>query len=296
MIEVSDLRHAFNKPVLEGVSFSVGAGEIVGYLGPNGAGKSTTIRILCGMLAPTSGHVRVLGLDPAAEPTKVKALIGYVPESGALYETFSPLEYLTLIGRLHGLTDALIEDRATRMLDAFDLRGKRETRMTGFSKGMKQKVVLVAALLHDPQVLFLDEPLNGLDAASTVTVKETMRGLARLGKTIFWSSHLMDVVERVADRVIVLDHGHVVADGPITELRARSGDKTLEELFQRLTHGDEAKGRAEAIVDVLSGATHAPGPAVGATSAPASTNTTAGPAPAGPAPDSDGSPPPTGAS
>jgi ABC-2 type transport system ATP-binding protein len=251
MIEVDDLRHSYAKPVLEGVSFRVGAGEVVGYLGPNGAGKSTTLRILAGMLVPASGRVRVAGLDPLVEPTKVKAVIGYVPESGALYETFSPIEYLTLIGRLHGLADALVEDRSRRMLEAFDLGGKRSMRMTSFSKGMKQKVVLVAALIHDPKVLFLDEPLNGLDAASTVTVKETIRRLAAMGKTVFWSSHLMDVVERVADRVIVIDRGHVVADGTIADLRARTGDATLEDVFQRLTHGDEARGKAEAIADAL---------------------------------------------
>jgi ABC-2 type transport system ATP-binding protein len=259
MIEVEGLRHAYGtKAVLDGVSFRVGPGEIVGYLGPNGAGKSTTIRILLGLLEPLEGTVRVLGLDPAAEPQRVRSMVGYVPESGALYETLTPVEYLTLVGRLQGLEEAATAARAEELLGAFDLRVVSGKRMTTFSKGMKQKVVIAASLIHAPRVLFLDEPLNGLDANATVTVKEVIRGLAARGTTVFYSSHLMDVVERVSDRVIVIDRGRVVADGDVAALRARSGDATLEALFQRLTSGDAAGGGASRILDAIGGAARGP--------------------------------------
>jgi ABC-2 type transport system ATP-binding protein len=252
MIEVDDLRHAYGgKTVLDGVSFRVAPGEVVGYLGANGAGKSTTIRILTGMLVPTSGFVRVLGLEPAASPREVKALVGYVPESGALYESLTPREYLAVVGRLRSLDPEVAERRGERFLDALGLEGERDARMTGFSKGMKQKVVVAASLLHDPKVLFLDEPLNGLDANTTVTVKEVIRGLSERGTTVFYSSHLMDVVERVSDRVIILDQGRVVADGSASALRAGTGDATLEGLFSRLTAGDEVHDRAAGILGAL---------------------------------------------
>jgi ABC-2 type transport system ATP-binding protein len=254
MIEVEGLRHAYGaKVVLDGVSFRVAPGEVVGYLGPNGAGKSTTIRILLGMLRPSFGTVRVLGLDPAAEPEKVRALVGYVPESGALYETFSPTEYLTLVGRLQRLREEAIAVRAAELLAAFGLGPVASKRMTTFSKGMKQKVVIAASLLHSPKVLFLDEPLNGLDANATVMVKEVIAGLAARGVTVFYSSHLMDVVERVSDRVIILDKGRVAADGSFATLRAGSGDATLEALFQRLTAAADRHDGATRVLDALGG-------------------------------------------
>ncbi len=251
MIVVEDLHHAFAKPVLNGVSFTVEPGEVVGYLGPNGAGKTTTLRILCGMLRPASGTVRVAGFDPLEEPLEVRSRIGYVPESGALYESLTPIEYLTLIGRLHGLADDMVRERADHFLSGFGILRNRSGRMSTFSKGMKQKVVITAALLHDPEVVFLDEPLNGLDANATVAVKEVVRGLAERGRTVLYSSHLMDVVERVSDRVIIIDGGSVVADGSASELRTRSGDSTLEALFSRLTADDDQRMRARGILDVL---------------------------------------------
>ena len=261
---VEDLKYAYDKPVLDGVSFRVARGEIVGYLGPNGAGKSTTIKILLGMLAPQSGVVRVLGLDPVRDPMGVRTAVGYVPESGALYETLSPREYLTVVGRLRGLPADVVESRCSTFLDAFGLLPQRDQRMTSFSKGMKQKVVIIAALLHDPRVLFLDEPLNGLDANATLVVKDVIKGLAGKGTTVFYSSHLMDVVERISDRVVILDHGRVVADGSFATLRAGSGDASLEALFARLTAPSESEANAGRILHALDGsdgAERATGPA-----------------------------------
>jgi len=252
MIEVANLSHAYGtKRVLDGISFTVAPGEVVGFLGPNGAGKSTTIKLLLGILAPTGGTVRVAGLDPAVDGVAVKTLTGYVPESGALYDTFTPREYLTMVGRLRGVPDDVALARARRTLDAFDLDGKLDARMTGFSKGMKQKVVIAASLLHDPRVLLLDEPLNGLDANSTIVVKDVVRGLASRGTTVLYSSHLMDVVERVSERVLILDGGRIVADGRLDDLKARAGDGTLEALFRRLTAGDVGRERAAGVLDAL---------------------------------------------
>ena len=254
MIEVEQLTHAYGpKVVLRGISFKVAAGEVVGFLGPNGAGKSTTLKLLLGILAPSGGSVRVGGLIPSAAGLAVKAMTGYVPESGALYETFTPREYLTMVGRLRGLTDRQVRDRATEALAALDLGDKLDTRMTGFSKGMKQKVVFVAAILHDPRLLLLDEPLNGLDANSTIVVKDVVRGLAARGTTVLYSSHLMDVVERVSERVLILDGGRLVADGRLDELKARAGDGTLEALFHRLTAGDIGADRAAHVLRALHG-------------------------------------------
>lgn len=260
-VVVEGLVHAYEKPVLEGVSFRVRRGEIVGYLGPNGAGKSTTIKILLGMLAPHAGAVRVLGTDPVADPMRVRAAVGYVPESGALYETLTPREYLTLVGRLRRLPRELVEARLATLLEAFGLVAQRDARMTTFSKGMKQKVVIAAALLHDPQVLFLDEPLNGLDANATLVVKDVVRGLAAKGTTVFYSSHLMDVVERVSDRVLILDHGRIVADGSFAALKAGSGDASLEALFARLTAPAEGEAMAGKILRSLEGGPPPEGPA-----------------------------------
>ncbi len=261
---VEGLKHAYEKPVLDGVSFEVARGEIVGYLGPNGAGKSTTIKILLGMLAPKEGTVRVLGFDPVRDPMAVRTAVGYVPESGALYETLSPREYLRVVGRLRGLAEDVVESRSATFLDAFGLLAQRDQRMTSFSKGMKQKVVIVAALIHDPKVLFLDEPLNGLDANATLVVKDVIKGLASKGTTVFYSSHLMDVVERISDRVVILDHGKVVADGSFATLKAGSGDASLEALFARLTAPSESEANASKILhalDASSGADRPTGPA-----------------------------------
>ena len=260
MIEVEHLGHAFHgMAVLKDVSFQVRAGEVVGYLGPNGAGKTTTLKILLGLVRPLLGRVRVFGLEPATNAVEVRSRLGYVPESGALYESLTPEEHLAFVGRLHRLPEALIRERTATFLEAFGLLGKARTRMTGFSKGMKQKVVLAAALIHDPELLLLDEPLTGLDANATLTVKEVLRGLAERGRTVLYSSHLMDVVERVTHRVIILDHGAIVADAAPEELRARTGDASLEGVFSRLTGGDDAQASSRGILDALGGpSSHAP--------------------------------------
>ena len=227
------------------VSFAVSRGELFGLIGPNGAGKTTTVKILTGMLSGYGGQARVCGFDVAAQPLEVKRRIGYVPESAALYDALTPREFLQFIGRLYGLTDSEIWRRAFEMLDLFGLTRELDDRMSTFSKGMRQKVLIVAGLIHNPQVIFLDEPLSGLDANSVVIVKEVITRLARHGKAIFYCSHVMDVVERICDRITIINDGRIIADGTFEQLQTQSKAASLERIFTQLT----SAGGHEAVAD-----------------------------------------------
>ena len=250
-IQIEGLRVRFEaREVLQGIDLVVPAGKVLGYIGPNGAGKTTTIKVLIGMLPRFVGRVRVAGIDVREEPTLVKRRIGYVPETGALYESLTPLEHLTLIGHLHGLPEARTRAKATELFRLLDLP-RLHSRMATFSKGMKQKVLLVAGLIHNPEVLFLDEPLSGLDANATLVVKELIAGLARAGRTVFYSSHLMDVVERVSDRIVILNEGRIVADGSFEELRAGLHESSLERIFSQLTSEGEQASVAGQLLRVI---------------------------------------------
>ena len=223
------------KQVLCGIDLDVPRGQVLGYLGPNGAGKSTTVKIMIGMLDGFSGQVSVCGHDVLQEPLAVKQRIGYVPEVGALYDALTPLEFLRFVGRLYGLATDEVERRSREMLGLFGLSTELDNRMSSFSKGMRQKVLIVAGMVHNPDVLFLDEPLSGLDANAVVTVKEIIGQLARRGKTIFYCSHVMDVVERVCDRIVIISGGRVIADGTFEQLQASSTEASLERIFTQLT-------------------------------------------------------------
>jgi ABC-2 type transport system ATP-binding protein len=253
VIRIRDLTMRYGeKPVLHGIDLDVTPGQVLGYIGPNGAGKSTTVKILIGVLRGFGGQVSVCGHDVAADPLAVKRRIGYVPESAALYEMLTPMEFLRFVGRLHGLQERDVERRGRQTLDLLGLGAEADHRIATFSKGMRQKVLITAGILHNPDVLFLDEPLSGLDANAVVTVKELIAGLAQRGKTIFYCSHVMDVVERVADRIIIIDRGRVIADGTFAELRARIGhDGSLEHIFTRLTGSGEHEEVASRIIDAI---------------------------------------------
>ena len=229
------------------IDLVIPSGQLVGYLGPNGAGKSTTVKMLTGMIAPTSGRAEIYGLDVRQQSTEVKRLIGYVPESGAVYETLTGREYLEMVGRLYGLDDALIRDRIAKFADFFELARDTVDRkaLATYSKGMRQKVVISAALIHNPRVIFFDEPLNGLDASTQLMFKTLIKNLAAEGKTILYCSHILDVVERTCDRIVIIDHGRVVADGTLAELRAASGEGSLERIFNKLTAHTDLEERAE---------------------------------------------------
>lgn len=256
VLRVSGLKKSFRKgkeelQVLKGIDMEIGAGEVIGYLGSNGAGKSTTVKIMCGLLEDYSGEVNVLGYDLRKNDIEIKKRIGYIPENAIMYEHLTPMEYLEFIGTLYGLERADVTKKAEELLLLFEMRDHANERMVSFSKGMKQKIHIISGLLHNPEVIFMDEPLNGLDASAVIIVKEMIARLAREGKTIFYCSHLMDVVEKIATRVILLNEGKIIANGTVGELMEQAGVHSLENLFTRLIGGAGQPDTAEQMVDVL---------------------------------------------
>ena len=252
MIQVEQLTKTYGETVaLQSISFTVPEGQVCGYLGPNGAGKSTTVKILTGVLRPTAGRVVVAGFDVSQEPLEVKRRVGYVPETGAVYSTLSPNEYLALVGALHNLEPEITAERSQRLLQLFKIEDAVDRRLDTLSKGMRQKVVIAAALLHDPEVILFDEPLSGLDANAARTVKDIVRGLADRGKPILYCSHILDVVERLCERVIILDRGTIVADGSPSELISAAQQDTLETVFRALTTTKDHQELAEAFLDTV---------------------------------------------
>ena len=252
MIETSHLCKKFDsKEVVHDLSLLVREGEIFGFLGPNGAGKSTTVKMLTGMIFPTSGTARICGFDIAAQPVEVKKRIGYVPESGALFESLTGWEYLHLIADLHHLETALADKRIEEFLTLFGLWEERGSRLQQYSKGMKQKVLISAALIHNPPVLFLDEPLNGLDANAALVFKELMRKFSAQGKTIFFTSHTLDVVEKICSRIVIIDKGVVIAEGTGASIAQSAGRTTLEEAFSALTGMKDARDSAQDFLEAL---------------------------------------------
>jgi ABC-2 type transport system ATP-binding protein len=238
-------------PALHALSFRATPGEILGLLGPNGAGKTTTVRILTGIIPASAGQARVAGFDVATSPLEVKRRIGYVPESGAMYETLTPDEYLDLVAALHHLDRSVARRRVTELFGLFELLQVRRQRLFELSKGTKQKVLVAAALVHNPEVLFLDEPLNGLDANAAAILKELLRGLAAEGRTILFCSHVLDVVERMCTRILVLRAGRWTAEGTAQELMASAGASSLDEAFSRLTGAPPPRQRAADFLDAF---------------------------------------------
>jgi ABC-2 type transport system ATP-binding protein len=230
------------------------AGQLIGLLGPNGAGKSTTIKMLMGMLPPTSGTASVGGFDVVKNPLEVKRIAGYVPESAAVFEALTGWEYLNLVAALHRIPESEAALRIERFGAFFDLSPLvlQAKRLGGYSKGMRQKVVVTAALLHNPRIVFLDEPLEGLDANAALMLKTLISSLAREGTTIVYCSHVLDVVERMVERVLIVHHGRVIADGTVSQILARVGVTSLEQAFNELTATRDLLQRAEDFARVLS--------------------------------------------
>jgi ABC-2 type transport system ATP-binding protein len=253
-IQVSNLSRRYGDLVaVDNISFAVQPGEILGYLGPNGAGKSTTVKMLIGLLAPTSGEILYDGLDLRAHALELKQRMGYVPETHALYESLTGAEYLQLIGRLYHLDEAVLARKVAEFFRLFQLEDAMHQRLAAYSKGMKQKVLLSAALIHNPDIVFLDEPLSGLDANSMLLVKELIRELAEQGKTIFYCSHVLDVVERLCQRVIIIDHGHIVADADVSRLKTMTAQGSLEGVFKQLTDPSDLEETARAFGNLVAG-------------------------------------------
>lgn len=249
MIALHELTKVFGgKTAVDRLSLEIPGGQIVGFLGPNGAGKSTTLKMLTGMLRPTSGTAVIAGHDLLADPLAVKRSVGFVPESGALYESLTGLEYLRMVAALYGIGADQADARIREFIQFFELTWDTLTdKLLGaYSKGMRRKAVIISALLHNPPVIFFDEPLDGLDANAAVGFKALIQTLARQGRTVVYSSHILDVVERVCDRVVIINEGKLTLDGSPAELREAHGGISLEEIFTRLTGGDQLRERAEA--------------------------------------------------
>ena len=223
---------------LNNVSFTVNPGEIVGLIGPNGAGKSTLMKIAVGILKPTSGTVRVSGHDIVQDPEAAKRLIGYVPENPSLYTALTASEFLRFVGKIRGVDDAALEERVSESLRTFSLADKADALLGSLSKGMKQKVALIAATLHDPDVLILDEPLTALDPKTQAFVHGWIRSQGAGGKTVLLSTHNLEVVQDYATRIVIIDRGNVIATGGLEDLRRLAqtrGDARLDEVFLKLT-------------------------------------------------------------
>jgi ABC-2 type transport system ATP-binding protein len=237
--------------VLHRISFTLGRGEIVGLLGPNGAGKSTTIKIIAGILAAGAGTVLVAGLPLPERAVDVKQRIGYVPEAAALFESLTGQEFLELMGRLHDVPEETLDTRIRDILATFELTSDRESRLDTYSKGMRQKILIGAALLHNPELILLDEPLSGLDVNAAIMIKDLIAALAADGKTILYSSHVLDVVEKICDRALIIHKGHLIAEGTVESLKASTGQSTLEDVFRSLTGSAGTNPGVSAIVASL---------------------------------------------
>jgi ABC-2 type transport system ATP-binding protein len=249
LIEASQLtKHYGDKLALDGISFSVAGGEIFGFLGPNGAGKTTTIRILVGLLQPTSGQVTVAGFDIQHQPLQAKAAIGYVPDEPNLYPKLTGRELLHFVGDLYGLDRRQGERRSGELLRLFDLEASADETLDSYSHGMRQKVAMASAFIHDPKVLVLDEPTVGLDPKSARLVKDLLRQLADRGSAVFLSTHILEIAEHMCDRIGIIDGGRLIAAGTMDELRSKGdGRQSLEEIFLSLTGGAEYAAIAEVL-------------------------------------------------
>lgn len=239
------------KQVLKGINLNICRGQVIGYIGPNGAGKSTTVKILCGLISDYEGDVIVDGINLRVDPVAVKSRIGYVPELAELYDVLTPAEFLGFMAELYNLPKEMAEERIEKMLTAFGLEANMHQRIDTFSKGMRQKVLISSALLHNPDIIIMDEPLSGLDANSVIIVKDLISKLARDGKTIFYCSHMMDVVEKVSDRIVLINEGTVVADGSFEDLKNQQGNQSLEKIFAHLTAKESLSDAADQLINAF---------------------------------------------
>jgi len=258
MLEVRDLTKRYSGiPVVDRVSFLIQRGETLGYLGPNGAGKSTTVKMIIGLLEPSSGEITLDGKNIHKDPDVRKAFqrrIGYVPEEPHLYPHLSGREHLQLVGRLRGVSRQVLEAKLDELLRLMGLWEDRHTSLAGYSKGMRQKILLIAALLHDPEVLILDEPFSGLDVNAAMILRSLLRSFAARGKMVLYSSHVLEVVEKVCDKVLILSKGRVVAHDSVARLMENNGKASLEGVFAELTQTEDADLIAKRMLEVVAAA------------------------------------------
>jgi ABC-2 type transport system ATP-binding protein len=245
MIEVSEIVKTYpnNCKALDGVSFKIEKGEVCGYLGANGAGKSTTIKILTGMLSADSGSAMVGGIDVLKEPGEVKKIIGYVPESGALFQPLTPFDFLEFVCKMFGIEKNIYERRIPEFLEMFDLLNEIHTPIASFSRGMSQKVLIISSLIHNPDIIFWDEPLGGIDFKTTTLIIDIVKDLSSRGKTFFYSTHILDMMEKICTGVIVLNEGEVVHNSK----SGRGSGHGIEEIFKKYVDTGSTKEKAAEI-------------------------------------------------
>lgn len=254
VVSIKDLRMRFgDKEVLKGIDLEVYKGQIIGYIGPNGAGKSTTVKIILGILENYQGQIEIFGQPLSSDDVVLKKRIGYVPETADIYDNLSAYEYLSFVGEVYSLEPEELNQKAKKLMGLFGIEEAYHARISSYSKGMRQKLLIISSLIHNPDILFLDEPLNGLDANSVMIFKEVLAELAAQGKTIFYSSHIMDVVEKISSRIILLHGGKIVADGSFEELKQQCSEGSLEEIFNQLTGFNQHKEIADEFIAVLQG-------------------------------------------
>ena len=238
-------------PAVNKVSFTVKPAEVVGYLGPNGAGKSTTIKMLAGLMEPTDGEIYFQGVKIKKNLYEYKKRIGYVPEESEIYPHLSAFEYLLMVGRLRQIPDKILKIRIERLLELFHLSMEMDMAISSFSKGMIQKVLIASALLHDPEILLLDEPLSGLDVTTSLVIRDLVRMLAEEGKIIIYSSHVLEVVEKICLRTIIIHNGSIVADDSVENLQKLMELPSLEKIFNQLVQHEDTHATAQGILDVI---------------------------------------------
>jgi len=233
------------------LSLRIGYGKVYGLLGPNGSGKSTTMKMILGLVKPDSGKILVDGIDVSKDPVEVRKIIGYVPETSRLYDYLTGIEYLDFIGEAYGMSPEERKRRIEEFLEAFELKGRENELISGYSKGMKQKIALIAALIHRPKILILDEPLSGLDQRSARIVKDLIHELAEEGVTTIFSTHILEIADAVCDELAIMYEGRKIAEGKPDELKQMAGESgsTLEEVFLKLTGAEDVREIVEALVD-----------------------------------------------
>jgi ABC-2 type transport system ATP-binding protein len=234
-LRITSLCKSFGRPAVDKLNLTVRRGELYALLGPNGAGKTTTLRMVAGLLMPDSGSIDVLGIDLASAPERAKQGMAYLPDDPLLYAKLKPTEYLEFVAGLWGIEPEQAEPRARKLLDWLDLTAHAHELTEGFSRGMKQKLALAGALIHEPQLLILDEPLTGLDAAAARQVKDLLVEHVAKGGTVILTTHILEVAERLAQRIGIIQHGRLIAEGTLAQLRAQSEGGTLEDVFLHLT-------------------------------------------------------------
>jgi len=254
MLEIRDLTKEYGIfPAVDHVSFSVAPGEVLGYLGPNGAGKTTTIKMLAGLVEPTGGRILFDGREVKSDDTDFKRRIGYVPEQSEIYPHLSGYDYLLLVGRLRDIPERALRDQALAFLRIFDLENDMHGSIGSYSKGMRQKVLISAALMHDPDILLFDEPLSGLDVTSSMVVRDLIARLRQAGKIVIYSSHVLEVTEKICTKVIILDKGRIVANDSAANLESLMRLPSLVEVFSRLVSQEDPDAQAKKIMEAMRG-------------------------------------------